>query len=115
MSCRDELFSTTLYFEIFNNNEEIDNRLDELVDDEFDEYKSYSFNGGEGRMERSSFGSLGEWRNEEGNEEKKRNKMKKEIKKGTHTFQQMVGVLGKLLIVTLLIQMFGSSLQVDMW
>jgi hypothetical protein len=40
--------------------------------------------------------------------------MKKEIKKGTHTFQQMVGVLGKLLIVTLLIQMLGFSLQVDM-
>jgi hypothetical protein len=66
-------------------------------------------------MERFSFGSLDEWRNEEGNEEKKRKKVKKEIKKGTHTFQQMVGVLGKLLIVTLLIQMLGFSLQVDMW
>jgi hypothetical protein len=60
MSYRDELFSTTLYFEIFNNNEEINNRLDELADDESNEYESYSSNGGEGRMERFSFGSLDE-------------------------------------------------------
>jgi hypothetical protein len=38
---------------------------------------------------------------------KTRNTMKKEIKKGTHTFQQMVGVYGKVSIVTLSIQMLG--------
>jgi len=34
--------------------------MDELVNDKSNEYKSYSSNGGEGRMERFSFGSLGE-------------------------------------------------------
>jgi hypothetical protein len=60
MSCKDEHFSMTLYFENFNNNEEIDNRMDELADDKSNEYKSYNSNGGERRMEISSFGSLGE-------------------------------------------------------
>jgi hypothetical protein len=35
--CKDEPFFMTLCFEIFNNNEEIDNRMDELADDEFDD------------------------------------------------------------------------------
>ncbi len=61
----------TLCFENFNSNEEIDNRMDEPTYDESNEYKSYSFDdGGEGRMERSSFDSLGEGRNEKGNEER---------------------------------------------
>jgi hypothetical protein len=38
----------------------------------------------------------------------------KEMKEGTHTFQQKVGVLGKVPTMTLLIQMLGSLLQVDM-
>jgi hypothetical protein len=61
----------TSCFENFNNNEEIDNRMDELVDDESDKYKNYnSYDSGEGTMERSSSDSLGEKRNEEGNERK---------------------------------------------
>jgi hypothetical protein len=65
MSCRDEPFSTTLCFENFNSNEKIDNKMDEPTNDKFDEYKNYSFDDGEeGRMERSSFDSLGEGRNE---------------------------------------------------
>jgi hypothetical protein len=43
-----------------------------------------------------------------------RNEVKKEMKKRTHTFQQKVGVFGKMLTMTLLIQMLGSLLQVDM-
>jgi hypothetical protein len=65
MSYRDEPFSTTLCFENFNSNEKIDNKMDEPTNDKFDEYKNYSFDDGEeGRMERSSFDSLGEGRNE---------------------------------------------------
>ncbi len=37
MSCRDEPFSITLCFENFNNNEEIDNKLDEPIDDKSNE------------------------------------------------------------------------------
>jgi len=67
----------TLCFENFNNNEEIDNRMDKLVDDESNEYKSYSSDdGGERTMEVFSLDSLGEERNEEGNEE--RNKERNE-------------------------------------
>ncbi len=45
--------------------------MDEPTYDEFDEYKSYSSKDvGEGRMERSYFDSLGEGRNEKGNEER---------------------------------------------
>lgn len=62
-----------LCFENFNSNEKIDNRMDEPTYDEFDEQTRYNFDdGGEGRMKRSSFNSLGEGRNEKGNE--KRNK-----------------------------------------
>jgi hypothetical protein len=51
--------------------------MDEPTYDEFDKYKSYSSNdGGEGKMERSSFYSLGEGRNEK----------KKEMKEGIQTF-----------------------------
>jgi hypothetical protein len=61
----------TLCFEDFNNNEEIDNKMDKLADDESDEYKNYSpDDSGEGIMERSSSNSLGEKKNEERNEEK---------------------------------------------
>ncbi len=75
MSCRDEAFSTTLHFENFNSNEEINNRMDELTYYESDEYKSYNSDDvREGRMERSS--SLGEGRNEKGNED--RNKERNE-------------------------------------
>jgi hypothetical protein len=71
MSCRDEPFSITLCFENFNSKEEIDNKVDEPTNDEFDEYKNYSsYDGEEGRMERSSFDSLGEERNEKQNEER---------------------------------------------
>jgi hypothetical protein len=42
--CKDEPFSMTLCFENFNDNEEMDNRMHELVDDESDEYKNYSSN-----------------------------------------------------------------------
>ncbi len=67
--CKDEPFFMTLCFEIFNNNEEIDNRMDELADDEFDDQKKYNSNdSGEGTMERSSSNSLGEKRTGEGNE-----------------------------------------------
>ncbi len=60
-------------FENFNSNEKIDNRMDEPTYDEFDEQTSYNFDDvGEGRMKRSSSNSLGEGRNEKGNE--KRNK-----------------------------------------
>ncbi len=62
-----------LCFENFNSNEKIDNRMDEPTYDEFDEQTSYSFDdGGEGRTKRFSSNSLGEGRNEKGNE--KRNK-----------------------------------------
>ncbi len=62
-----------LCFENFNSNEKIDNRMDEPTYDKFDEQTSYSFDdGGEGRTKRSSSNSLGEGRNEKGNE--KRNK-----------------------------------------
>jgi len=45
--------------------------MDEPTYDESDEYKSYSSKDvGEGRMERSYFDSLGEGRNEKGNEER---------------------------------------------
>jgi hypothetical protein len=37
MSCRDEPFSMNLCFGNFNNNEEIDNKMDEPTDDKFDE------------------------------------------------------------------------------
>ncbi len=37
MSCRDEPFSMTLCFEIFNSNEEIINKMDEPTNDESDE------------------------------------------------------------------------------
>ncbi len=37
MSCRNEPFSTTLFFENFNSNEKIDNKMDEPTYDEFDE------------------------------------------------------------------------------
>ncbi len=56
--------------------------MDELVDDKFNEYKSYSSNGGERRMERFSFGSLGEWRNEEGNEKKNKEQNEEGNQKG---------------------------------
>ncbi len=42
-----------------------------------------------------------------------RNEVKKEMKEGIHTFQQKVGVFGEVLTMTLLIQMLGSLLQVD--
>ncbi len=56
--------------------------MDELVDDKSNEYKSYSSNGGEGRMERFSFGSLGEWRNEERNEKKNKEQNEEGNQKG---------------------------------
>jgi hypothetical protein len=55
MFYKDEPFSMTICFENFNNNEEIDNRMNELADDESDEYKNYnSADSGEGTMEKSS-------------------------------------------------------------
>jgi hypothetical protein len=70
----------TLCFEYFNNNEEIDNKMDKLADDESDEYKNYSpDDSGEGIMERSSSNSLGEKRTRKEMKRKTRNEMKKEL------------------------------------
>lgn len=69
MSCKDQLSSSTLCFEDFNDNEEIDSRMDEACDDESNGYKSYSFNDNkEGCLGRISFNSMNEERNEEWNE-----------------------------------------------
>jgi len=52
--------------------------MDEPTNDKFDEYKNYSFDDGEeGRMERSSFDSLGEGRNEKWNEKKNKEQNEK--------------------------------------
>jgi hypothetical protein len=77
MSCRDEPFSMTLCFKNLNSNEEINNRMDEPTYDESDEYKSYySDDVKEGKMERSSSDSLGEGRNEKGNEDRNKEQNK---------------------------------------
>jgi len=98
MSCKDQPSSSTLRFKDFNDNEEIDNKMDEVCDDESNGYKSYSFDDNEeGSLGRTSFNSM--------NEERMRNKMtkevRKEVKERTQIFKQKIGVYGKVSNVTL--------------
>ncbi len=87
MSCRDEPFSTTLCLENFNSIEEIDNKMDEPTDDEFDEYKIIVMM--MVRMEEQRDLPLIPWVKEGMKNEMKRetrDKVKKEMKEGIHTF-----------------------------
>jgi hypothetical protein len=71
MSCKDQALSSSLHFEGFDVNEEINNMMDGTPEDKFDGYRCKISDDAisDGTLRRASFDSMSEGTNEEGNGE----------------------------------------------
>ncbi len=69
MFCKDHVFFSSLHFEGFEINEEINNEMDGILKDKFNGYNYDNFNDptSEGIFRRTSFESMNEGTNEDGN------------------------------------------------